>query len=97
MANEKRLIDANACPCIKCDSLGNCRPCLCSEFAEWWLCSMDAVEVVHGRWEDDHGDNVCSVCKAVYDDEIRFMNRDCEFKDLPYCPSCGAKMDGKSV
>jgi hypothetical protein len=46
MATEKRLIDANACPCIKCDSLGNCRPGLCSEFAEWWLCSVDAVEVV---------------------------------------------------
>ena len=46
MATEKRLIDANACPCIKCDRLGNCRPGLCEVFAEWWLSPMEAQEVV---------------------------------------------------
>ena len=93
MVNEKRLIDANACPCIKCDSLGNCRPGLCSEFAEWWLCSMDAVEVVHGRWVDNYTNIICSVCGAEYSDEIIFMNRNFKYENLCYCPNCGAKMD----
>ncbi len=48
----------------------------------------DAVEVVHGRWEQgdyyDYGD-VCSVCDW---DSAR------EPCKLSYCPNCGAKMDG---
>lgn len=54
---------------------------------------VGAVEVVRGRWLDDHGYEVCSVCSATYSDEIRFMNRNFELEDLPYCPNCGAKMD----
>ena len=49
--------------------------------------TVDAVEVVHGRWVD-LGRNYytvvsqCSECGAKYD-----------FRS-PYCPNCGAKMDG---
>ena len=60
--------------------------------------TVDAVEVVHGRWEEMHyeggildGTNFdrCSVCgyERVFDDP--------EFKTVfKYCPNCGAKMDG---
>ena len=51
--------------------------------------SADVVEVVHGRWEtrmlgDDVGYN-CSACHLTSD------------WDTPYCPQCGALMDGKEV
>ena len=53
--------------------------------------TVDAVEVVHGRWEFVeqrfyHGGFVnlfrCSECKVATD------------KASNYCPNCGAKMDG---
>ena len=55
--------------------------------------AVDAVEVVHGRWEKDEppkhyifiGVDViyrCSECNN------RFVH------DTHYCPNCGAKMDG---
>lgn len=50
---------------------------------------VDAVEVVHGRWETHNQvDSVfyCSVCKLnVSGFERRWLN---------YCPNCGAMMDG---
>lgn len=55
----------------------------------------DVVEVRHGEWLDDSCDYVCSVCRAAYSDEIRYMNRNFEFEMPNYCPNCGAKMDGK--
>ena len=56
--------------------------------------SVDAVEVVHGRWimgidEADYDYGVCSVCG--------FAERE-HFPTLytpNYCPNCGAKMDGE--
>ena len=48
--------------------------------------SVDAVEVVHGRWIDAReycGDYMCSNCDALYG-----TNK------FNYCPDCGAKMDG---
>lgn len=49
--------------------------------------SVDAVEVVRGRWVfDDDGDPYCSVCRKCAGLLcIEFGN---------YCPKCGAKMDG---
>jgi hypothetical protein len=54
--------------------------------------TVDAVEVVHGRWEphpNANGFERCSVCHdcIIYDDwatEPKWY----------YCPNCGAKMDG---
>ena len=62
MTTRKRLIDANACPCTKCDRLGNCRPGLCEAFAEWWLSPVDAVEVVR-----------CKDCKRFVDNREAFF------------------------
>ena len=50
--------------------------------------TVDAVEVVHGRWEryiDEEEDVHYYTCSA------------CNYMAIPrykYCPNCGAKMDG---
>ena len=48
--------------------------------------TVDAVEVVHGHWENGKGPNwqmpMCSACKAQ------------STTRSSYCPKCGAKMDG---
>ena len=54
--------------------------------------TVEAVEVVHGRWEprtDVIGFVRCSVCHDcnIYDDWP-------DGKKWNYCPNCGAKMDG---
>lgn len=53
--------------------------------------AADVAPVVHGRWEPLEEDwrnqivgNKCSVCGFGY-----FGN------NLPYCPKCGARMDGE--
>ena len=103
MATEKRLIDANGrytlhasdntdysllfrngIICVE-NELGHC---VCEFFAED-VPTVDAVEVVHGRWINPymnrygHPCHCCSICgfKASY-------------QDKNYCPNCGAKMDG---
>ena len=105
MANEKRLIDANALmdefrrymveryDRLKCVYEQNCKTC---ENSCLWrkkvseAPTVDAVEVVHGHWIESEG-TVCSVCNEHF------------FTDGPwavanykanYCPHCGAKMDG---
>lgn len=45
----------------------------------------DVAPVVHGRWIDRDGKTWCNVCDA--------SNK--QYKP-PYCPHCGAKMDGGS-
>ena len=54
--------------------------------------TADVVEVRHGGWDDC----LCSVCGEVnptlYLDEWTMKYRS---KEMPYCPNCGAKMDGK--
>lgn len=54
--------------------------------------TVDAVEVVHGQWED----GVCTACdfdiRELIDGESDFRNW--VWEGLPYCPNCGAKMDG---
>lgn len=51
--------------------------------------AADVAPVVHGRWElkgiDDAYEPVCSACGYI--PGIRFWN-------APYCPKCGARMDG---
>ena len=105
MANEKRLIDANALlekkrsHCIGHGEIGY-------SVDEWYIRNaptIDAVEVVHGRWEDEHGGKYanpryrCSVCKkrALYKFERDLLDNWKEVQALTdYCPYCGAKMDG---
>ena len=101
MTNEKRLIDANALP-IKFDG----------HTVSVWKCdidaatTVDAVEVVHGRWED----GICSNCKKealstswdepIYDydweENLRYSYTETHTEHIltDYCPNCGAKMDG---
>lgn len=88
MATEKRLIDAYACPCIKCDRLEKCRPGICESFAEWWFASVDAVEVVR-----------CKNCKEKF--EYGPNQFCCFLSGMPideddFC-SLGSKMDGEEA
>ena len=58
--------------------------------------AVDAVEVVHGRWEHDSiGFSdfwVCSACREAWFFEEDPVN---ESTRVNYCPNCGAKMDGE--
>ena len=100
MANEKRLIDANTC-CDKCGMRN--REC-CSFCIVGTAPTVDAEEVVHGRWLSAYE---YALKLGVTDKEKleetkkdkwwKFCN-DCEqpvkgFHN--YCPNCGAKMDGE--
>jgi hypothetical protein len=67
--------------------------------------TVDAVEVVHGRWKDiwggkyDNQEFRCSVCngKALYDYKKDELWTWVEAQQLtPFCPHCGATMDGGS-
>ena len=104
MATEKRLIDLDA-------------TFKRLEKEVWWTESqksairqflnkdkrVDAVEVVHGRWEDifqgryENPRFRCSVCKekALYVATQTALGNWRDEQDLSnYCPNCGAKMDG---
>lgn len=53
--------------------------------------SVDAAPVVHGRWENNKNEYPeCTNCgyMPAYDPAIDDINYS------PYCPNCGAKMDG---
>ncbi len=76
------------------DSMHDDSEWLVSQYnADWiysWLESqptIDAVEVKHGRWDDD-----CRCTNCTW-----YAPFDCEgviFYSL-YCPNCGTKMDGE--
>ena len=52
----------------------------------------DVAPVVHGRWEQDaDGDWYCTNCDEVV--AICESGRERTYRK-PYCPNCGAKMDG---
>lgn len=98
MANEKRLIDANAL-------LRHKRKMSGADFGgEFWdeavLASdiknaptVDAVEVRHGYWIPAmHIGDCCYRCS-----ECQFL-RDAYLLDIGnYCPNCGARMEGDDV
>ena len=100
MENEKRLIDANALlKVLKHRVKGNEDSGIVLGtnstlgIMEEWVRSIpivDAVEVVHGRWEKSnyHGFLCCSECKDVYIDKTWFGGG-----KWNYCPNCGARMD----
>ena len=111
MANEKRLIDANALSeffqeryeylrnasekqlpggYVQVDLEIQCGAIIAKEFLDKTkdAPTVDAVEVVHGRWvlgNANHREYMkCSVC-------IKSQTPTGVFT---YCPNCGAKMDG---
>ena len=106
MANEKRLIDANALADEVDESKhynphpqGMVRVNHGNEHDHFlrmilYAPTVDAVEVVHGRWIDGIGSYStanCSVCgwKIPYtEDYYGYLGK------TNYCPNCGAKMDG---
>ena len=106
MANEKRLIDANALEKDMRAYADNKAYCGHIELANGILKAVgrideaptvDAVEVVHGRWipleYDGYADGnpvwdlwECSECQGEHSGDEDTLT--------PYCPNCGAKMDG---
>ena len=113
MATEKRLIDANALKeTVITDYYEHFTryhdtdqialiDMVCDDIDE--TSTVDAVEVVHGRWEDEYGGAFtnpryrCSVCKekALYRYERNNLGGWEAIQALTdYCPNCGAKMDG---
>ena len=82
MANEKRLIDANAL--MEAYLKEQKKPGIYS-VAKIIMDAptVDAVEVVHGRWIPHWGNTECSVCGYIT-----------YLCGANYCPNCGAKMDG---
>lgn len=108
MANEKRLIDANKIPYQKSgfpkgeDFDSGLDWAFRQEIDK--LPTVDAMEVVHGRWLDVRETEMyvpdmkftitkttetCSACKA----RIGFVGAKQYLFDS-VCPNCGAKMDG---
>jgi hypothetical protein len=104
-----RLIDADAlCTYIEHEFDGVCVYDVSESEAISDFCRMvdyaptvDAVPVKHGRWvADSDGLPVCSVCDEVAmqrlhcDTSHRPWMYDVRLVKTPYCPNCGAKMDG---
>ena len=96
MANEKRLIDANALLALfeKEYKQSSYSYFHMDEIADEIIKAptVDAVEVVHGEWEKQQGIYSCSICgKACpYDVQADII----QYWTCNYCPNCGAKMDG---
>ena len=74
--------DNCGCDCLTCDSPSRCDFVRALSAAP----AVDAVEVVHGRWQSGY---VCSVC------EHDLSSWADAYYETPYCPNCGAKMDGE--
>jgi hypothetical protein len=111
MANEKRLIDANDVLdrlAIEASYRATEYPVVSATLKATMMLvdsspTVDAVEVVHGRWEDIYGGKYanprfrCSVCKAkaLYVNVLNGLGNWIDEQELSnYCPNCGAKMDG---
>ena len=93
MANEKRLIDLNdifpnRCFYVNANDPEKSLDELISRINN--APTVDAVEVVHGRWAHLGGDEwCCTNCGEVIHTEGSW-----EKPDKKYCYECGAKMDG---
>ena len=49
--------------------------------------TTDVAPVIHGEWIHKNGEMYCSVCGSeALMDEVYYKS--------PYCPDCGARMDG---
>ena len=85
-----RLIDAEKYPCTNCGT----KYCFqsCNRFSKWLYTAVDAVPVVHAKYDAGGDCTNCGYpiptddrCDAIFPGEIKF------------CYNCGAKMDGDSV
>ena len=108
MANEKRLIDLEKARKDVMEILaGKVNTVVAVKVGvAMQEATVDAVEVVHGRWED----GICSNCKKealstswdepIYDydweENLRYSYTETHTEHIltDYCPNCGAKMDG---
>ena len=90
MANEQRLIDANA---LKGDFMFLRKMWSGTEIMAMIddAPTVDAVEVVHGHWyKAPHHPYRCSNCGEM---ALLDMYGESHYRSN-YCPNCGAKMDG---
>ena len=103
MRTEKRLIDVNEAKKIAKEHLSNPYEIISTCAVLDRTPTVDAVEVVHERWEDMWGGKYanprfrCSVCKtkALYINVLNGLGNWIDEQELSnYCPNCGAKMDG---
>ena len=53
--------------------------------------SVDAAPVVHARWDDGHRCTEC-ICLCT---TAKMPQGHLIFIETPYCPNCGARMDGE--
>lgn len=87
-----RLIDADNANIQDIDCSYACTTDLWS--VEDWLNNqptIDAAPIVHGRWLD----GFCTNCACEAPDFITYVGCELyEWEPTPYCPNCGAKMDG---
>lgn len=58
--------------------------------------TSEVAPVVHGHWINDKGLYMCSVCKHLWSELwwVEIVPLEKMNKIMPYCPNCGAKMDG---
>ena len=105
-----RLIDADWLLKLVCGRRCGCNPdgCGCEDYHECEIGAyikesptVDAVEVVRGEWVQCKTSlgkiySVCSNCKTDFKfktDRGTFARLD--MNGMPYCPNCGARMDGE--
>lgn len=58
--------------------------------------AADVAPVRHGRWiKESDGGTRCSVCNKRVRDVTGGGDEPVDLSYMPYCPKCGAKMDGE--
>ena len=85
--------------CAECDSYHGvrCRACWVDDTLDYIdrESAADVAPVRHGVWiKESDGGTRCSVCNK----RVRYVTggwyEPVDLSDMPYCPKCGAKMDG---